>query len=139
MMKVLNHLIMTIGLLAVASWLTAPAQAHVLYVGEERPAYLLCNVAAAYDLAMIAGEQGARFTGVPIMQYMKTRECRTVDGSNPASMIRVMEIAPVINTPDGYAIYLYRIEFLVVLQGIAAAPGGPWYAFHKHQAEGQGA
>ncbi len=138
MTKFLSYLILAIGLLAGASWLMT-AQAHVLRVGEERPAYLLCNPEAAYDLAAIAAGQGAGFTGVSIMQYMRTRECRIVDGDNLASMIRVMEIAPVINTPDGYAIYLYRVEFLVVLQGMAEAVGGPWYAFHKHKIEGEGA
>ena len=125
-------------ILAGAAWLTtAPAQAHVLAVGEERPAFHLCNAEAAYALAAIAREQGARFTNLPSVQYTRGRECRIVDGDNPASMIRVMEVAPVINTPDGYALYLYRVEFLVVLRGEARAVGGPWFAFHKHKVEGE--
>lgn len=138
-MKALNHLIMTIGLLAVASWLTAPALAHVPYVGEERIVYHVCNATAAYDLAAIAETQGARFTTLPAMQYTRGRACRILNADDPASMIRVMEVSSAIETPDNYVLHVYRIEFLVVLRGEAEAVSGPWYAFHKHKVEGAGA
>ena len=132
MTKFLSYLIIAIGVLAVASWPT-PAQAHVPEIGEKYEVTRACKEGASRRVLKAYEEDGEGAAGFQAVQSAKRGGCRGF-----ASLwIIVAAVDGPVYTPDDLIVYRVRLDFVDVLEGRATESGGPWFAFHKHEIEGQ--
>ena len=128
MTKFLSYLIITVGILAVASWLTAtPARADAPVIGEIWFVNHVCREAAIDEVMETVRTKGYEAAKQTFVQNARRSRCH---GLTPPTRVRVLSVAEPINTRDGYIVYETQVE------GGASLPPGPWFSLHKDKLEG---
>ena len=128
MTKFLFYLIITVGLLAVASWMTA-AQAHVPKAGDQMQIRTVCKEDAHNVLIEIARTEGLSRTAPLIRRFLNGYKCFS---ALPLEIqARVAEVIERVDTPDGFILYSLRVQ---PIDGERV-----YFAAHTHRAEDQGA
>ncbi len=127
MTKFLSYLIIAVGLLAAASWLTAPAQAHVPKAGDQMQLRVVCKEDAHNVLIEIARTEGLRRTSIMVRRFLNGHKCFS---AMPLELqARVVEVIERIDTPDGFILYSLRVQ---PIDG-----DREFFAAHTHKVEGQ--
>jgi hypothetical protein len=129
MMKVLNCLILTIGLLAVASWLT-PARSETPVVGDVARATNLCREAAIAEIVEKFRTNGSAAARNTFRLKVNGNTCYSFQ----AREMRIISVSAPVETTDGYTVYVVGLEFMGVV-----SPEKPWFSIHLGKIAGQGA
>ncbi|KKN80691.1 hypothetical protein LCGC14_0327830 [marine sediment metagenome] len=123
-----RHSFLLIAALVAAFLWPMPVLAHAPAIGEERPAFSVCNKKAADDIFAVAKERGVGATSLPAFKYERTRDCRVFGGA--PVLVHAIAVSEPTYTPDNYIVYMIQVE---PVEG--TLPSGSWFAFHRHKAE----
>lgn len=124
MSKLLGYIILAIGLLAGASWLT-PALAHVPKVGDVASSVIICTEEAHNVLVEKARADGIGSLRPTLHRFINSIKCSYTMGKE----IRVVEVEEPIQTPDGFVLYPLHVQSI---DGSKV-----YFAAHTHKAEGE--